>query len=190
MSDVTQILSAIEQGDAKAAEELLPLVYAELRQLAAKRLSEEPSGQTLQPTALVHEAYIRLVDSETASNWQSRGHFFSAAATAMRRILVENARRKQALKRGGDLRRQDVDAADIAAAGRDYDHLALDEALQQLAEQHPRKAKLVDLRYFAGLTTEQAARAVGVSLATAERDWRFARAWLHQELTRDRTGRG
>lgn len=183
MSDVTKILSAIEGGDSEAAEELLPVVYDELRRMASQRLSEEPSGQTLQPTALVHEAYIRLVDNEKAAGWDSRGHFFSAAATAMRRILVENARRKQALKRGGDLQRRDVDANEFAAVDRDDDHLALDEALLRLEEVHPRKAKLVDLRYFAGLTMEQAARALAISVPTAERDWRFARAWLHQELS-------
>lgn len=186
MNVVTQILKAIEQGDSQAADDLLPLVYQELRQLAAQRLAQEPSGLTLQPTALVHEAYIRLVDEEEAQKWDSRGHFFGAAAEAMRRILVENARRKKSLKRGGELKRIDLDVNQVNGYQGDDELLALDEALQKLAEKDSRKAKLVELRYFGGLTMEEAANALDVSLATAERDWAYARSWLYREMSADK----
>src|SRR5438105_11425683 len=182
MSEVTQILSAIEQGDPHAAEQLLPLVYDELRKLAAQRMAQEAPGQTLQATALVHEAYLRLVDTEKAQRWNSRGHFFAAAAEAMRRILVERARHKRSLKAGGD--RQRLDLADIepAVVGPDVDLLALNEALEKLEQQDPRKADLVKLRFFAGLTAEQAAQVLGISSSTAENDWAYARCWLRLEI--------
>jgi len=182
MSDVTRILSAIEQGDAKAADELLPLVYDELRRLAAVKMSREPPGQTLQATALVHEAYIRLVGAET-QNWKGRTHFFAAAAQAMRRILVENARRKQTLKRGGDRKRLDIDDVELSVRESPEDILALDEALAKLSQEDPVVGELVKLRYFAGLTLEQAAGLLGVSTRTADRYWAYARAWLYQEIT-------
>jgi RNA polymerase sigma factor (TIGR02999 family) len=182
MSDVTRILVAIEQGDARAADELLPLVYQELRRLAAQKLSQERPGQTLQATALVHEAYIRLVGAE-APNWEGRTHFFAAAAESMRRILIENARRKQRRKHGGDHRRVDLDNADIATEGPSTDLIALDEALTKLAEEDRVVADLVEMRYFAGLTLGQAASILGVSRRTADRYWAYARAWLYQEIT-------
>jgi RNA polymerase sigma factor (TIGR02999 family) len=187
MSDVTRILSAIEQGDPHAAGQLLPLVYEELRRLAAQRLAHEAPGQTLQATALVHEAYLRLVGPGGASeasdpHWNSRGHFFAAAAEAMRRILVEKARKKKALRRGGDRHRVELDLAEPAAPQHSDDLLALDEALEKLATRDRTKAELVKLRYFAGLTMEQAAAALGISVATAYRYWDYARAWLHQEV--------
>jgi RNA polymerase sigma factor (TIGR02999 family) len=182
MSDVTSILSAIERGDPHAAAQLLPLVYDELRQLAAQRLSQERPGQTLQATALVHEAYLRLVDVEKAQQWNSRGHFFAAAAEAMRRILVDQARRKRRRKHGGDRQRIDLDEAFAAVDARE-DLLALDEALTQLAAREPAKAELVKLRYFAGLSLEQAAACLGISLATAKRYWAVARAWLFDALS-------
>jgi RNA polymerase sigma factor (TIGR02999 family) len=182
MNEVTRILSAIEQGDPKAAGELLPLVYGELRRLAKQRLAQEKPGQTLQSTALVHEAYLRLVDGEAAQRWDSRGHFFAAAAEAMRRILIDNARRKRADKHGGQLARQEFDDVDIAAPAPSEDLLALDEALAKLEAQDPVKAQLVKLRYFAGLTEEDAARVLGVSRATIQRHWRYAKAWLLDEL--------
>ncbi len=184
MTDVTRILSAIEEGDPRAAEQLLPLVYDELRHLAAQRLAHEKPGHTLQPTALVHEAYLRLVDADRAGGWNSRGHFFAAAAEAMRRILVESARRRRALRRGGGRRRQALADVDLALPEPSDDLLALDEALGKLAGLHPDKAALVKLRYFAGLTMEQAAQALGISPATAHRWWNYALAWLHQELAR------
>ncbi len=184
MSDVTQILRQIESGDPSAAEQLLPLVYEELRKLAAAKMVQEQPGQTLQATALVHEAYLRLVDAHQAQHWDSRGHFFAAAAESMRRILVEKARRKGRLKRGGDRQRIDLDGLEVMAAPGD-DLLALDEALELLAGQHPEKAEVVKLRYFAGLTGDQAAAALGVSPATADRYWTFARAWLYRELAPD-----
>jgi RNA polymerase sigma factor (TIGR02999 family) len=187
MTDVTRILSAIDQGDAHAAEQLLPLVYAELRQLAAQRLAQEKPGQTLEATALVHEAYVRLVDVDKSQDWNSRGHFFAAAAEAMRRILVENARRKARLKRGGDRKRQDIELHAPALDGPDADVLGLDEALTQFAGEHPAKAELVKLRYFAGLTLTEAAAVLGVSSATADRHWKFARAWLALRLRPDQT---
>ncbi len=181
MTDVTQILSQIEQGDPSAAEQLLPLVYEELRKLAAQKLARERPGQTLQATALVHEAYLRLLGPE-GQHWDSRGHFFVAAAEAMRRILVDGARRKQSLRRGGNLQRHDLNEAEIAVPPPSEDLLALDEALNKLAEQDQVKAELVKLRYFAGLTGEQAAHALGISTTTADRYWAYARAWLHQEI--------
>jgi RNA polymerase sigma factor (TIGR02999 family) len=181
-NDVTHILSAIEQGDPQAAGELLPLVYAELRRLAKQRLAQEKPGQTLQATALVHEAYLRLVDGEAIRRWESRGHFFAAAAEAMRRILVDNARRKRAEKHGGQWARQELDDVDIAAPAPSEDLLALDEALAKLEANDPVKAQLVKLRYFAGLSEEDAARALGVSRATVQRHWRYAKAWLLDEL--------
>jgi RNA polymerase sigma factor (TIGR02999 family) len=187
MTEVTRILSAIEQGDPHAAEQLLPLVYDELRKLAAQKLAQEKPGQTLQATALVHEAYLRLVASperqsgEPEPHWNSRGHFFAAAAEAMRRILVDNARQKKAQKRGGQRSRVALDNADVAAAPAD-DLLALDEALEKLSHHDPAAGKLVQLRYFAGLSVEQAAQVLGISTATAYRHWTFARAWLHAQL--------
>jgi RNA polymerase sigma factor (sigma-70 family) len=210
MSDVTRILSQIESGDPQAAQQLLPLVYDELRKLAAAKLVHEKPGQTLQATALVHEAYLRLVGNQEPADrgqgpgtrnqgssqsnlapgswqlapgsWNSRGHFFAAAAEAMRRILVEQARRKQALRRGGDWQRQDLDAVQLAAPAPPAELLALDEALTALANKDAVKAELVKLRYFAGLTMEEAATALGISPATAHRYWNYARAWLHQEI--------
>jgi RNA polymerase sigma factor (TIGR02999 family) len=181
MNDVTQILSAIEQGATQAAEQLLPLVYDELRKLAAQRLAREAPGQTLQATALVHEAYLRLIGSETPS-WNGRGHFFSAAAEAMRRILIENARGRQAEKCGGALRRVDLDAVDVPADARSEDVLALDEALSRLAAEDPTKAELVKLRFFGGLSVEDAGRVLGISRATADRYWSYARVWLYSAL--------
>jgi RNA polymerase sigma factor (TIGR02999 family) len=185
MSDVTHILSAIEQGDPHAAEQLLPLIYDELRRLAAGKLAQERPGQTLQATALVHEAYLRLVDREKVQRWDSRGHFFAAAAEAMRRILVEKARRKGRRKRGGDYQRVDLVDLEIQTQGPTDDVLALDEALTQLAQKHPQKAELVKLRYFAGLTIPEAAQALGISTTTAERYWTYARAWLFRQLAPD-----
>jgi len=185
MSDVTGILNAIQRGDAKATDELLPLVYEELRLLAARKLSHEPPGQTLQATALVHEAYLRLV-GDASRGWDSRGHFFVAAAEAMRRILVENARRKKSVKRGGNCHRLDLDDTEPAAAQADDDLLALDEALRKLADADATKAKLVKLRYFAGLSLEQAAEVLGVSRSTAYENWAYARAWLRAEVSKGR----
>ena len=210
MSEVTHILSQIEEGDSQAAAKLLPLVYGELRKLAAAKLAQEKPGQTLQATALVHEAYLRLVgwrgDREQgtgnreesqddaslppcsrplAPSFDSRGHFFAVAAESMRRILVESARRKARLKRGGDLERMELDDVEISLAGPSDDVLALDEALTRLAAKHPEKAELVKLRYFAGLTGDEAAAALGISPATADRYWIYARAWLVRELSPD-----
>jgi RNA polymerase sigma factor (TIGR02999 family) len=182
MNDVTRILSAIEQGDPHAAGQLLPLVYDELRQLAAHKLAQEKPGQTLQATALVHEAYLRLVDVKRAQHWSSRGHFFAAAAEAMRRILVDNARRKQSQKRGGDQRRIDLDDLDLAAPEQSDDLLAIDESLAKLAAAEPQAAELVKLRYFAGLTIPQAADALGISPRSADCLWAYARAWLLRAL--------
>jgi RNA polymerase sigma factor (TIGR02999 family) len=184
MTDVTRILNAIEQGDIKATDELLPLVYEELRHLAARKLSHEQPGQTLQATALVHEAYIRLMGSE-ARNWNSRGHFFKAAAEAMRRILVENARRKKSLKQGGNrqrIRMDEIALADCSNVPSDY-LIALDEALVKFSEKHRIKAEVVKLRYFAGLTIEQTAKVLGISEATTKRYWIYARAWLVREIS-------
>jgi RNA polymerase sigma factor (TIGR02999 family) len=188
MSNVTRILSAIEAGDPAAAGQLLPLIYEELRKLATQRLSHEQPGQTLQATALVHEAYLRLVASPGAQSgeceqpWNSRGHFFAAAAEAMRRILVENARRKNRLKHGQKYERVDLDSGCLVSDAPSLDLLALDEALSRLAETEPAKAELVKLRFFAGLTMPEAAAALGISLSTAERYWTFAKAWLYAEL--------
>ena len=182
MNDVTRILSAIEGGDPHAAEQLLPLVYEELRRLAAQKLNQEKPGQTLQATALVHEAYVRLVKVPEEQHWNSRGHFFAAAAEAMRRILVENSRRRKASKRGGDWQRQDFDQIEPACPVPNDDYIALDDALSKLALKDRAKAELVKLRYFAGLTIEQTAEVLGISVATANRWWTYARAWLHQEI--------
>jgi RNA polymerase sigma factor (TIGR02999 family) len=182
MSEVTRILSAIEQGDSHAAEQLLPVVYDELRKLAAQKLAHEKPGQTLEATALVHEAYVRLVDVEKAQHWNSRGHFFAAAAEAMRRILVENARRKQSHKQGGYLVRQDLEAVDVAAPETPDELLALDEAIQKLARQDKAAADVVQLRFFAGLPLAEVAKLLGISPRTADRLWAYARAWLHQEI--------
>jgi RNA polymerase sigma factor (TIGR02999 family) len=185
MSDVTRILSAIEEGDPHAADQLLPLVYDELRKLAAQKLAQEKAGQTLQATALVHEAYLRLVGGEQTPDWNSRGHFFAAAAEAMRRILIDRARHQQTRKAGGGRRRLDLDDIEPALEEEDGDRLlALDEALQQLEAEDPRKAELVKLRFFAGLTAEQAAAALGVSTSTAEKDWAYARSWLRVAIDR------
>jgi RNA polymerase sigma factor (TIGR02999 family) len=182
MSDVTRILAAIEQGDPHAADQLLPLVYDELRRIAARHLDRERAGQTLQPTALVHEAYLRLVgDDEDESRWDGRHHFYGAAAQAMRHILIEGARRKGAAKRGGGRRRVPLEEFHRIEESPE-DLLDLDEALNQLAAEDPAKARLVQLRFFAGLTTVEAAEALGVSVATAERWWAYARAWLYAEL--------
>ena len=205
MSDVTRILSQIESGDPAAADQLLPLVYDELRKLAAARLAHEQPGQTLQATALVHEAYLRLVGNQGPGSqepaeqhmapgscplapvsFSSRGHFFAAAAEAMRRILIDQARRREAIKRGGQMQRHDVDQLQIAAPEPAVDLLALDEALTRFQQLDPQKAELVRLRYFAGLTIPQAAEVLGISTTTADRHWTYARAWLHAELSRDR----
>jgi RNA polymerase sigma factor (TIGR02999 family) len=182
MNDVTRILSAIEHGDPLAAERLLPLVYDELRKLAAAKLAQEKPGQTLQATALVHEAYLRLVETDKVQHWNSCAHFFAAAAEAMRRILVESARRKGRLKRGGHWLRQDVRVVEPAADAPAVDVLALDEALAQLEREHPEKAALVKLRYFTGLTLADAGAALGFFTSTADRYWRYARAWLARRL--------
>jgi len=184
MSDVTRILSQIEQGDPVAAERLLPLVYDELRRLAAAKLAQEKPGQTLQATALVHDAYIRLVDVNRAQQWDSRGHFFAAAAEAMRRILVEQARRKRTERKGGDLARHDVEEAEsyTVAAEEPARILAIHEALSVLETESPRKAQLVKLRFFVGMTLEEAAAALGIAVPTAKRDWAAARVWLHRRL--------
>jgi RNA polymerase sigma factor (TIGR02999 family) len=182
MSDLTRILSQIDTGDPTAAEQLLPLVYDELRKLASSKLAQEKPGQTLQATALVHEAYLRLVDAEQPQHWSGRGHFFAAAAEAMRRIMVESARRKHRVKHGGGQQRVDLDSAAVITQTVDIDLVALDEALTRLAVDEPVKAELVKLRFFAGLTMPQAASVLGVSLATAERYWTFAKSWLYAEL--------
>jgi RNA polymerase sigma factor (TIGR02999 family) len=186
MSEVTQILHAIEQGDAKAADELLPLVYQELRRLAAHKMANEAPGQTLQPTALVHEAYLRLVGANQPQQWEGRGHFFAAAAEAMRRILVDRAREKKALKRGGNWERVEIDAVELLSPMPDEELLVLDEALNRLATVDTRAAEMVKLCFFVGLTQEEAARELGVSVSTAERVWGFARAWLLREVRKER----
>ncbi len=192
MSDVTRILNAIEQGDAKAANKLLPLVYEELRLLAARKMAQEIPGQTLQATALVHEAYIRLVGTEN-QNWSSRGHFFAAAAESMRRILIDNARRKKSIKYGGGRKRIDLNEALLASnnESRLDELIALDEALEKLSRKDKVKADLVKLRYFAGLTCEQAAKVLGISHNTADQYWAYARSWLRLEITKgDEAGQG
>ena len=182
MSDVTRILSTIEQGDPQAAEQLLPLVYDELRKLAAQRLRQEQSGQTLQATALVHEAYLRLVEGGPAAHWNSRGHFFAACAEAMRRLLVNRAQEKRCLKRGGGWKRVALDALAVVDDASDEDLIALDDALERLARESPVCAELVKLRYFAGLSIREAADALGISPATAKRHWVYARSWLYGRL--------
>jgi RNA polymerase sigma factor (TIGR02999 family) len=184
MSDVTRILSAIEQGDPSAAEQLLPLVYGELRQLAAHKIAQEKPGQTLQATALVHEAYVRLVDADRVQQWNSRGHFFAAAAEAMRRILVEQARHKQADKHGGGRLRVDMPEDLAAPETRTDDLVALDEELSRLERHDPDAARLVKLRYFAGLSHQEAAEALGISRGAADRLWVLARAWLFRQLSK------
>ena len=183
MSDVTRILNRVQQGDEKAAEELLPLVYEELRKLAAARMAQEQAGQTLQPTALVHEAWLRLTGGEQPS-FDGRGHFFAAAAEAMRRILIENARRKCRLKRGGEWERVGLEDLDEAVTTNDDTLLAVHEALNKLATLDPVGAKLIELRFFAGLSNVDAAIVLGLAERTAKRTWAYARAWLHEELTR------
>jgi RNA polymerase sigma factor (TIGR02999 family) len=183
MDGLTRLLDAIDEGDPYAPARLLPLVYDELRRLAAQNLAGEKPGQTLQPTALVHEAYLRLVDGARDARWNGRRHFFAAAAEAMRRILVENHRRKASLKRGGGLRRSELPESELAAPAVNHDLLALDEALDQLAQTDALAAELVQLRYFAGLTSAQAAEVLGISSRTADRTWAYARVWLHKRLT-------
>lgn len=185
MSEVTRLLGQIEQGNGSASAELLPLLYEELRKLAASRMAQEPAGQTLDATALVHEAYLRLVGTGAqpqSQQWDSRGHFFAAAAEAMRRILVDNARRKRRPKHGGDRERIDLEQGPLIAPSRADDLLALDEALSGLAAEAPEKAEVVKLRYFAGLSLEECSLALGISLSTAKRHWAYARAWLHTAL--------
>lgn len=184
MSDVTRILSQIEQGDPQAAEQLLPLVYDELRKLARLKLSHEKPGQTLQPTALVHEAYVRLVSPAEQQHFDSRSHFYGAAAEAMRRILVESARRRSRLKRGHNMERQTLNEEAVAAPEVDTELVELDAALQKLAATDPRSAELIKLRYFAGLTIPQAAKTLGIAVTTANRDWGYARAWLFREISK------
>ena len=188
MNDVTQILARIESGDSTASEQLLPLVYEELRRLAGQRLSQEQPGQTLSATALVHETYLRLVDGKQAQNWNSRGHFFGAAAEAMRRILVNRARDKNRLKRGGHMRRIDLEKIEIALETPDDEILALDEALTRLGNEHPECAELVTLRFFAGQSLKEAAAALGTSTSTADRYWAYARAWLFAALRSEDPG--
>jgi RNA polymerase sigma factor (TIGR02999 family) len=186
MSDVTEILDRVKQGDPRASSQLLPLVYSELRRLAERKMASESPGQTLQPTALVHEAFLRLVGPGEPREWDGRGHFFAAAAQAMRRILVENARRKRSEKHGGELARCELQEGDGAEEITNIDSLIdLDEAITKLAVEEPELARLVELRYFAGLTIEQTARAMGYSPRTVKRNWAFARAWLGRELTQD-----
>lgn len=182
MPDITQILSRIESGDSQASEQLLPLVYDELRKLAAARVARENPGQTLQATALVHEAYLRLVDVESVQRWDSRGHFFSAAAEAMRRILVEQARRKAGPKAGGRYQRIELSAVDPESPEPTLDIISLNEALEKLETEDPRSAELVKLRFFAGLTGKQAADSLGISISTAKTDWAYAKSWLRAEM--------
>jgi RNA polymerase sigma factor (TIGR02999 family) len=182
MSEVTRILSAIEEGDPTAAEQLLPLVYDELRKLAAQKLAQEKPGQTLQATALVHEAYLRLVDVEEAQHWNGRGHFFAAAAEAIRRILVESARRKQSLRHGGEWQRHDLDVVALSSPKTPNELVALSEAIDRLVDANPQAAELVKLRFFAGLTNEQAATALSVSPRKANQIWAYAKAWLLESL--------
>jgi RNA polymerase sigma factor (TIGR02999 family) len=182
MNQVTRILSTMQRGETQAAEQLLPLIYDELRRLAAQRLAREKPGLTLQPTALVHEAYLRLVDSESIGHWDSRGHFFAAAAEAMRRILVENARRRGREKHGGGRRREHPELDELGVSGSSQELLALHEALEQFALHDPVKAKLVELRFFGGLTLSQAAECLEISPSTADRAWRYARAWLYEAM--------
>lgn len=190
MNEVTQILADIEAGDPHAADQLLPLVYDELRKLAAQKLAQEKPGQTLEATALVHEAYLRLLGKpaeDESRQWGGRAHFFVAAAEAMRRILIEKARRKQRQKRGGGRPHLDIELADVASPMPDEDLLALDEAMNRLAKKDPVRAKLVQLRFYAGMSNEQAAKILGISGITAKRYWRYARAWLHREISKGDT---
>lgn len=182
MSDVTRILNVIEQGEPSAAEQLLPLVYEELRKLAAAKMAEEKPGQTVQATGLVHEAYLRLVGGENGRRWDSRGHFFAAAAQSMRQILVENARRKRSIRRGGGFQREDAEVDGLAQTEPDVALLELDEALQMLAREKPAVARLVELKYFAGLTLDEAGASLGVSSRTADSYWAYAKAWLRQKM--------
>jgi RNA polymerase sigma factor (TIGR02999 family) len=188
MSDVTRILSAIDEGDPRAAEQLLPLVYSELRRLAAVKMANESPGQTLQATALVHEAFLRLVDKDQPQNWNGRGHFFAAAAEAMRRILVERARHKQSLKAGGGRRRQELPDIELAGGGNRLDLLALDAALEKLEQQDSRRAQVIKLRFFTGLTIAETAKVLGVSESTADNDWAYARSWLRVEIEGQNSG--
>jgi RNA polymerase sigma factor (TIGR02999 family) len=190
MSEVTRVLSAMAQGDSQASDQLLPLVYDELRRLAAQKMAREAPGQTLEATALVHEAYLRLVEADPPLHWNSRGHFFAAAAEAMRRILVERARHKRSLKEGGDRRRQALAEVELTVAEPDLDLLALNEALDKLESQDPRKAQLVKLRFFAGLTIAEAAEALRIAPSTANKDWDYARYWLRLEMEGLRGGNG
>ena len=183
MTNITQILSRLDDGDSSAADQLLPLVYSELRKLAAVRLANESPGQTLEATALVHDAYLRIVGGGEERRWDGRGHFFAAAAEAMRRILVENARRKSRRKHGGGMKRQRVEDAQIVASEVHEDLISLDTALEKLEAVDPKAVRLVHLRYFAGCTNAEAAEMMGISARTADRLWAFARAWLHQEIT-------
>jgi RNA polymerase sigma factor (TIGR02999 family) len=185
MSEVTRILSAIEQGDPHAAGQLLPIVYDELRRLAADRMAQEKVGQTLQATALVHEAYVRLVEGDSAQHWDSRGHFFAAAAEAMRRILIDQARRKATLKHGGHGQRVELESIELTGHERSHELLALDEALAELEGHDAQAAQLIKLRYFAGLTHQQAAEALGISRRAADRVWAVARAWLYQRIVQE-----
>ena len=189
MTDVTRILSAIEQGDTHAAEQLLPLVYDELRKLAARKLAQEKPGQTLEATALVHEAYLRLVDTDRTQHWNSRGHFFAAAAEAMRRILVDQVRKKLSLRGGGNLQRHHLEDQEIAVPEPSVDLLAVHDALERFQSVDAVAAQIVKLRYFAGLTIPQAAEALGISTSTADRSWAYARAWLHTALKQDHDSR-
>jgi RNA polymerase sigma factor (TIGR02999 family) len=189
MNDVTRILSRIESGDPSVADQLLPLVYDELRKLAAAKLSNEKPGQTLQATALVHEAYLRLVDVDKAQHWDSRGHFFAAAAVAMQRLLVEQARRKKRLKRGGEGQRIPVEEIELAHGIVPDDLLALNEAIVKLEQEFPEKSKVVQLRFFVGMTHEEIAKALGMSAVTARRHWRYARAWLRREMQAELDGK-
>jgi RNA polymerase sigma factor (TIGR02999 family) len=182
---VTTLLNEAGSGDAKAAADLLPMVYEQLRALAGRKMRQERPDQTLQATALVHEAYLRLVDTTKVQLWESRWHFFAAAAESMRRILVDNARRRGRLKRGGELHRVDLDKVDLTIGGPPDELIALDEALSKLAAEHPQKAQLVNLRYFGGLTHEEAAQALGISISSADRHWSFARAWLYRQMSED-----
>ncbi|MEM1070143.1 MAG: ECF-type sigma factor [Planctomycetota bacterium] len=187
-ADVTQILSAIEAGDRQAASQLLPLVYDELRRLATHKMGQEKAGQTLQPTALVHEAFLRLVGSQDRKQWDGRGHFFAAAAEAMRRILIESARRRNADKRGGGMVRCELHEEDVTLDAEDFETLlSLDEALTKLAKEDPQLAKLVELRYFTGLTIDETAQILGVSPRTTKRNWAYARAWLKREMDASQT---
>jgi RNA polymerase sigma factor (TIGR02999 family) len=182
MSEVTRILTGIDQGDPHASEKLLPLVYSELRRLAAERIAREKPGQTLEATALVHEAYLRLVDTEAIPRWNSRGHFFAAAAEAMRRILIDKARRRRSRRRGGGAKQRSLEGLEAAVPGSDDELLAVNEAFERLEKLDPPKAELVKLRYFGGLTIPEAAQTLGISVTTANRYWAYARAWLHEEL--------